>query len=110
MSGGIQEKFNADGARTAIRNASAHIQDLIKKFQESRETTLSNLDANATASAAIGGQLGTAAQNAFRAGSEVDFIKLQKNLDIFVNNVEKIVQGDTSMFSEASSIYGTQSN
>ncbi len=110
MSSGITETFNAEAARTAVRNASSSIEDLIRKFQESRQAALENLAGDAAASAAMGGQLGAVAQNAFRAGSEVDFTKLRQNLNTFVNNVESIVQSSSTMASEASSIYSSQGN
>lgn len=107
---GVTEKFNAEAAITAVKNASASIEDLIRNFEKSRKASLENLANDATASAAMGGQLGAAAQNAFLAGSNVDFDRLKQNLNIFVNNVESIVQNSSAMAQTASSIYSSQGN
>lgn len=101
------ETFNAEAARNAIRNASSEIEEMIRKFQQTRETVVQNLDSNAAASAAMGGQLGAAAQKAFEAGSAVDFEELRNKMDNFINyRVETIVRNSSEMQNAAQSVYG----
>ncbi len=103
----MRETFNAEAARTAIRNASSEIEELIRKFQESREEVNQQMGANVAVSAAMGGQLGEAAKRAFEAGSAVNFEELRAKMDNFINNrVETIVKNSLEMQDAAQSVYG----
>jgi len=103
----MAETFNAEAARTAIRNASSEIEEMIRKFQETRTKVVENLDSNSSASAALGGQLGAAAQRAFEAGSAVNFQELRTKMDNFINyRVETIIQNSTAMEDAVQATYG----
>lgn len=103
----MAETFNAEAAKSALRNASQEIEEMIRNFQQTRETVVQNMDSNAAGSAAMGGHLGAVAQKAFEAGSAVDFQELRAKMDNFINyRVETIIQNSMAMEDAAQSVYG----
>lgn len=109
MSGTVQEGFNAEAARTAFANADKEIQELLTKYQETHQIVTEQLNGQGGTDAALGGNLGTVAQNSFEEVSGTAFELLKTNLANFMQNrVETIIKNSVSLEDEARNTYTTQ--
>lgn len=100
------EGFNAEAAKSAVQQAAAEIENLIKNFQATSSHVEENLGANVASTSAMGGNLGSSAQSAFSENNEASFSDVHAKIDNFINyRVENIIKENVKMTDSASAIY-----